>query len=114
MEYKQFGIYTNDHIISIVVEANQDDIFIVNYRLELYFKNKNVLSNKDINNWIQHNFNYAEAAMRLKNKGYSDFVKLGYLGQIENLTLQKTLKNIANKLWIFWCADINRDPSIPL
>lgn len=91
MLYKEFGIYTNNEVVCIIVEVTSDEIIGVNFPIDEFVD----LSNKSVNNDLLHDFNVDEDfVFKVDYKKEPDFLKnCGYLGQLDK-TLQSQIKSI--------------------
>ena len=94
MKYKDFGIYTDELLISILVDVKPGRIFGIDYYLDDYFETYDVLSNENINKWLYDYYDDVaeEQVFKVDLNEYPHVINdYGYLGQITDLNVQDDL-----------------------
>jgi len=102
MKYKDFGIYTDELLISILVDVKPGRIFGIDYYLDDYFETYDVLSNENINKWLYDYYDDVaeEQVFKVDLNEYPHVINdYGYLGQINGQYLQRQMKELAEQIW---------------
>jgi len=99
MEYKQFGIYINDELITIITEINKNKAIGIDYMLEDYIKTNKPISNKHIIEWLDIEYECSEFQIFEVNLDNHPeiFKNYGYLGQISDLRMKRMLRKHIKK-----------------